>query len=319
MTTSGKMPVTVDTFTRAETDTYIRRYAEKFRAFGKIGHYRNLVPIDKQGVIRMNRDTLYSYGVFDLTSPVTLHKPDSGKRFQSLIVINQDHYVKLVSHEAGDYTLDQQSMGTRYIATLFRTLIDETDPQDAARVNQLQDQITYSQADPGKLELPDWDEGSLKEIRDALLVLASHGSAIMNRFGDVDEVNPIHHLIGTAAGWGGNPPRAAMYATVYPARNDGKTPYVLSFSAVPVDGFWSITVYNKEGFIAPNEQGIYVVNDRTAKPNADGSITVHFGGDPHAPNYMPIMAGWNYTLRLYRPRPEILDGAWKFPEVVPAK
>ena len=31
-------------------------------------------------------------------------------------------------------------------------------------------------------------------------------------------------------------------------------------------------------------------------------------------NYLPIMPGWNYTLRLYRPRKEILDGTWKFPD-----
>jgi hypothetical protein len=45
------------------------------------------------------------------------------------------------------------------------------------------------------------------------------------------------------------------------------------------------------------------------------SITVQFGGcDGKIPNCLPIMPGWNYTVRLYRPRPEILNGTWKFPE-----
>ena len=135
--TSGGEPVTTNNFIRAETDTYFCTYAEKFDGFGKIGHFRSLVPIDKQGVIRMNRDTLYSYGIFDLTTPITILKPDPGERFQSMIVINQDHYVKLVSHEAGSYMLNQERMGTRYVAVIFRTLINEADPNDNARANQL--------------------------------------------------------------------------------------------------------------------------------------------------------------------------------------
>ena len=67
-------------------------------------------------------------------------------------------------------------------------------------------------------------------------------------------------------------------------------------------------------------QGIYEapenaisVNNVTAKKDADGAVTVHFGGDPAQPNYLRIMPGWNYTVRLYRPRAEVLDGKWAFP------
>ena len=53
----------------------------------------------------------------------------------------------------------------------------------------------------------------------------------------------------------------------------------------------------------------------TAKPNPDGSFTIQFGGcERDVPNCLPIMADWNYTVRLYRPRKEILDGTWTFPE-----
>jgi hypothetical protein len=312
-TPSGKL-VTLGNFIRAETDTYFRRYAEAFDGFGKINHYRALVPIEKQGVIRMNRDTLYSYGIFDLTTSVTIHKPDPEGRFQSMIVINQDHYVKLVSHAAGSYKLDQHHMGTRFIAVIFRTLVNESDPNDLPRVNNLQDQIAFEQPSPGMLELPDWDQASLKTIRDLLLPLVSHMDDMSRRFGDKNEVDPIQHLLGTASSWGGNPPKAALYRIVYPEKNDGRTPYVLTFGKVPVDGFWSITVYNKDGFIEPNDQKIYVMNDRVARPNADGSVTIHFGGDPKVVNYMPIMEGWNYSVRMYRPKEEILSGKWIFPD-----
>ena len=39
--------------------------------------------------------------------------------------------------------------------------------------------------------------------------------------------------------------------------------------------------------------------------------------DPEIPNWLPIMKGWNYTVRLFLPRPEILDCTWKFPEAQP--
>jgi hypothetical protein len=100
------------------------------------------------------------------------------------------------------------------------------------------------------------------------------------------------------------------------AANDGTTPHSLTVGAVPVDGFWSITVYNKDGYYEAPESAISV-NNVTAKKNKDGSVTVHFGGDPKAPNYLRIMPGWNYTVRLYRPRAEILDGSWRFPDAEP--
>lgn len=60
------------------------------------------------------------------------------------------------------------------------------------------------------------------------------------------------------------------------------------------------------------------VNNITATPDPDGSVTVHFGGaTDDRPNCLPIMNGWNYLVRLYQPRPEILDGTWAFPTITP--
>ena len=61
------------------------------------------------------------------------------------------------------------------------------------------------------------------------------------------------------------------------------------------------------------------VKEGKLEKNKDGTTTVHFGGDPKAANSLRIMPGWNYTVRLYRPRAEILDGTWKFPEPTAAK
>ena len=63
----------------------------------------------------------------------------------------------------------------------------------------------------------------------------------------------------------GNPDTAAMYVSGYPKENDGKTPYMLTLQDVPVDGFWSVSVYNKEGFFEKNPQNMYSLNSLTAR------------------------------------------------------
>lgn len=310
--------VTVDNFIRAETDMTLDRYVKQ-GAFGKFLHIRQPTPIDKQDVIRMNRDTLYSMGVFDLTEPVTIVKPDSDGRFQSMLVINQDHSMLPVEHGSGDFTLTQEKVGTRYVFVVFRTFANPNDPEDVKAANALQDRIEVRQKSPGSFEIPEWDEASLKKVRDAINVLAATRSDTTPYFGDKSTLNPLYHLLGTAMGWGGNPPEAAMYDNVNPEKNDGKTPYSVTVKDVPVDGFWSITVYNKDGFMEKNDQDAYSFNNVTAEKNADSSITINFGGGPNAINNLPITPGWNYAVRMYQPRQEIINGSWTFPKAKPVK
>jgi hypothetical protein len=133
-------------------------------------------------------------------------------------------------------------------------------------------------------------------------------------FGSKNEVDPVSHLLGTAFGWGGNPEEAAIYENVTPEKNDGKTPYILTVSEkVPVDGFVSITVYNAKGYMEKNEFNAYSVNNVTAKKNADDTVTINFGGDSTSLNYLPITPGWNYIVRMYKPKKQIIDGFWAFP------
>src|SRR6516165_8468999 len=105
------VPVTVDNFVRAETDMYMGE-SVKEGGFGKFIHNRTPTEIDKQPVIRMNRDTLYSQAVFDLDAgPVTITLPDAGKRFMSLLIINEDHYALGVSYGGGAHTLSKDMVG----------------------------------------------------------------------------------------------------------------------------------------------------------------------------------------------------------------
>jgi hypothetical protein len=312
------VPVTPDNFNRAESDMYFGGNV-KAGGFGKLHHAREIMSIDKQAVIRANRDTLYSAGIFDLDAgPVTITLPDAGKRFMSMMVIDEDQYVPAVFYGAGTHTLTRKQMGTRYVMVGIRTFVDPANPHDIEQVHALQDGIKVNQANPGAFEVPNWDPISQKKVREDLLTLAATLPDTKRMFGPKGEVDPVRHLIGTATGWGGNPEKDAIYLTVVPSKNDGATIYQMAVKDVPVEAFWSISVYNAEGYFQKNQFDAYTLNNITAKKNADGSVTIQFGGcDGKIPNCLPITAGWNYWVRLYRPRPEILNGSWKFPDAQP--
>lgn len=316
---SKPVPVNVDNFKRVESDLYFSKFV-KDGAFGKFVHAREPVPVEKQDVIRMNRDTLYSDVVVDLDAgPVTITRPDTGGRFMSIQVINEDHYTPTVIYDAGRHTFTRAQIGTRYVLFLARTFVDPEDPADLKAVHALQDALMVKQGGSGKFEVPAWDTAGAARIRNALnaLVAANGGIDSARMFGPADKVDPVQHLLGTAAGWGGNPRDDAYYEGVVVPENDGRTAYRVSVKDVPVDGFWSITLYNKDGYFEKNARGAYSVNNVTAKKSADGSVTVQFGKcDGYEGNCLPITPGWNYLVRLYRPRKEILDSTWTFPKAV---
>jgi hypothetical protein len=317
---SNSVPVTADNFIRAETD---KTFADigKQGGFGKFLHFRTLSPIDNHTVQRANRDTLYSVGVFDLDAgAVTISLPDAGSRFMTMIVIDEDHYVFTVVYGTGSYTLSREQIGTRCALAAIRTLVDPNDPKDVVEVNALQDAIKVEQpGGPGRFEVPNWDQASQKRVRDALVVLGETIPDWRHAAGRRNEVDSVRHLIVTATGWGLNPDKDAIYLNVTPSKNDGATIHKLIVKDVPVDGFWSISLYNAQGHFEPNNLNAYTLNNITAKKGDNGSVAVQFGGcDGRVPNCLPIVAGWNYMVRLYRPRPEILNGTWKFPEAQPA-
>lgn len=313
---SGKpIPVTPDNFVRAETDLYFGGIV-KDGGLGKFFHRREPTSIDNQTVIRMNRDTLYSAAVFDLEAgPVTVTLPNAGNRFMSMQVFDEDQYTRGVIYKSGSTTFNIKGMGTRYMALAVRTLVDPNDSKDVKEAHALQDAIRVIQKSPGKFEVPNWDQASQKKVRDALLVLGSTLTDSKGMFGTKELVNPVRRLIGAAMAWGGNPEKDAMYLTVTPPNNDNTNPRKITVKNVPVDGFWSISVYNAQGYFEKNPYNAYSVNNITGQKAADGAITVQFGGcDGKIPNCLPITKGWNYIVRLYRPRAEILRGDWKFPE-----
>jgi hypothetical protein len=304
-------------FVRAESDRYFDDLLERSGGVNRWHHTREPAPVDHQPVVRMNRDTLYSSVIVDVSAGAELTVPEAGGRYQTAMVVDHDHYIAHVFDRPGRYDLDPGELGTSHVAIAARTFVDPADPADVAEVHALQDGLHIAARSAGVPVHPDWDRDSLDATRGLLMRLAAGLPDTNGAFGSRHETDPIKHLLGTAAGWGGLPAAQATYVGVSPGLPTGH--YTLTVPAdVPVRGFWSVSVYNADGYFEPNETGRYSINSVTSQRDPDGTATIHLGGDASLPNAIPLPEGWNYTVRLYRPGPEILDGSWMFPAITKA-
>ncbi|MEM9256505.1 MAG: DUF1214 domain-containing protein [Pseudomonadota bacterium] len=119
-------------------------------------------------------------------------------------------------------------------------------------------------------------------------------------------------------------PERALYPTLT-VDSDGEEllgcrAYTATFKDVPVRAFWSLTVYETDSKqFVPNPQQLYRISNKTAVQAADGSVTIHLGGDPDADNYLPLpadCAAWYTMIRFYEPEQPLLDGSWPTPQIV---
>jgi len=154
---------------------------------------------------------------------------------------------------------------------------------------------------------------SEKKVRDALLVLGPTIPDHKSMFGGRTEVDPVRHMIGSAIALGRPSfPEKAPLSQNHAGQQRRRRPLPISTSRnVPVDGFWSITVYNAKGYLEPDQYNAYSLNNitarktQTARSRQSAAATARF-------RMLPTMAGWNTCAVLSRAR-EKLSGTWKFP------
>ena len=141
----------------------------------------------------------------------------------------------------------------------------------------------------------------------------------------------LQRALVTAIGLGANRPQDAVYPTSEMDAEgkpyDGSNKYVMHFNKgemPPVDGFWSLTMYNAEYFFVANPLNRYTLSARNdLKKNADGSVDLYLQNENPGPekqsNWLPAPAGkFIPMLRLYWPKetpPSIIDGTWEIPAV----
>ncbi|MBV1897183.1 MAG: DUF1214 domain-containing protein [Rhodobacteraceae bacterium] len=312
--------VNTDNFVRADTSGQFDRMLKMTGGINKIANFREPTPLDKQSVIRMNRDTLYSFAIVDISKGAKLTLPDADGRYMSAMIVNQDEYINKVYYEAGTHDLTVKKFDTPYVLVAVRTLVDSSDPADIKQANDLQDKIVIDAVSAEPYTHPVYDEKTYKEVLALIIGLSKFMPDSKATFGPKDKVDAIRHMMGAAFGWGGLPTEDAYYVPVEPNLPVGS--YSIEVPKdVPVKAFWSVSVYNKDGYFQKNAENSYNINSTSGTANADGSMTVNLGGceDTTRINCVPLTVGWNYTVRMYRPEQAIIDGKWVFPSVGKSK
>lgn len=311
---SSATTVNAMNYVRAKTALQFDKYYARAGGINRFGHTRDVVTIDNRSSRRLNRDTLYSVAIVDISKGAVLEMPDAGDRYMSVQVVNEDGYTNAVFHGGGRYDLTMEQFDTPFVWLLTRTLVSTSAPQDREIVHGLQDQMRINSASNRPYSHQEYDSVSYDTTTHHLVELGKGLTDNSKSAGAREEVDPIKQLITAAFGFGTLPENESFLIIGQPdLPSDGA--YILDVKAVPVDGFWSLAMYDKEGYFRANKYDSYGFSDQSATKNANGSITLHFGGDPQSVNYIPLTDGWNYVVRLYRPREEILDGSWKFPQL----
>ena len=309
--------VTDENYALAETQVIFTDYVQKIaKATGTDGvgvfihNKKGADPKDKT-VMRINFDTIYSFIVLDLKEPATLVMPETDGRYQSAWFITEEHFNPMSLSKAGTYTITQEEMGSRYIMIVVRTQANVENPKDMAIANVLQKKLEIHQKDKGSYKASDsWNMNEIMAMRTKYQNIVQDKNLTTDSFfGPKGERSLELQNAGTSFGWGGFTKEQAAYPAYFPTST---APQTLTLKDVPVHAFWSITVYDKGGY---PQTDTYNINSQFAKKNVDGSITIHFGGDTKADNYMETFEGWSFILRMYQPKKTYLDGSWKKPEL----
>ena len=312
------VPVTPETYIRAETDRNFQNFLGLTGGVNRFFHIRKPTPLDKQPVIRMNLDTLYSGAVVDTSKGATITLPEvPAGRFISAQVIDNDHYCPATFYEAGTHRIESD---TRYAAVVVRIQVfDPKDPAEVELVNALQDRLVLEAGSAEPLPPSKWEPKSLQALTDRYNEEAKAlggFKGLMGRRGKVDEAR--RHLVA-AAGWGLNPDEDATYF-MYAGEHDPAKGYTATYEVPENHAFWSITVYGADGYMKSENA---ILNSSSVKLNGDRkTFTVHFGskelcGD--VTNRLDVTPGWNFVMRVYRPGPSILDGSYVLPAAKPLK
>ena len=313
--------VTDDNYALAETQIIFADYVKKIAAatgtngVGVFMHNKAGADPKDRTVMRINFDTLYSFAVVDLAEDATLTMPETDGRYQSAWIISEEHYNPMAFTSPGAHLLTEENVGTAYVMIAMRTQANTADPADLANANALQEKITLEQKDRGSyVASHHWNMDEVLAMRAKYVAIVEKENMKADvMFGKKEDVPLKEHNAGTAFGWGGFTPEQAVYPNYLP---DSTAHQTLTLEDVPANAFWSITIYDGEGY----PQGdIYNINSQFAVANEDGSVKINFGGDKNATNYMDIFEDWNFILRIYEPTDAYFNGEWVRPELVLAE
>lgn len=295
------VPVTLENYETAESDLAFNNIS-KFGGTNEFLHFPvEAFDLDNQTVVRMNRDTIYSGAIVNTSEGATLTLPETDGRYISAMVVQNDHYIDQVFKTPGEHVIKSD---TDYVMVAVRIRANINDPDDGNKIRALQQATSISAGAEEPHVMPDYDMEQLVAVRDELAAEAAEMGSLANMQGARGAVDPRMHLLGTAAGWGLLPDVNAQYMSY--GQEDGDGCFTATYSVPPLNppGFFSITMYDRDGWIFSDRA---ILNDQNIVFNENGTFDAFFGDcGADAKNNLPIVDGWNILLRVYEPRLEEL-------------
>jgi hypothetical protein len=305
-------PILVDesNFTVAETDLYMVNHSKDY-AVNTFRHSRQMSDVDNQFVVRENQDVMYSHAVVDISEGATLVNPEWDV-YSIIQVIDENQYTIGVVYpgESKTFTTDDVALGNHLFLNM-RTGVRTLDSLGYAEAHEHQDNVKILANSSKPYKAKGFDTKTLDETRTRLKSRMAEATKPEFYFGNKEEVDSLQFLIASAVGIFGLPVADAAYLnTIQPSEEIQKGQCAsLTLPVPPIQfdkgGFFSVTTYNKEGWIATDN---FALNNRQAQANEDGSYTFHFNC-PEKFNNIDVVEGWSILIRLYRPESKeaILD------------
>jgi hypothetical protein len=300
--------VTRENYPTVETSRQFVTQIKNSGGINKLNHFDGLAKLDHQPIIRLNQDTVYSMGVVDVSKGATITVPDAGDRFISTTFLDADHYVHAAKYGGGTYKFPQD---TDYAYVLVRIGSETGSAEEDADIAKLQKQIVINANSAKPFPAINYDQASFDTTHKELLAEFMTGKHDPKTFFNVKGVvNEKARQVGSAIGWAGGQMIDNIWS-MYPDSTDFSCQSTTFENPKNEGGFWSITVYNKNGFLFAENN----VNSYRAKLNDDGTYTVRFGCEGRD-NNIDTKTGnntgtWNAILRAYRPSKLVQSGKWE--------
>ncbi|TWT84342.1 hypothetical protein CA13_58190 [Planctomycetes bacterium CA13] len=327
---SPTIPVDESNFVESMSDIYFGQVVDAVGT-NVIQHNRATANIKSQGIIRENRDTLYSKVVIDARGGFRLTLPAAGKTYMAALILNYNTGLVREARDQGDVgtymahsdrprviEITREAAGTDFVYILFRTQTDNSAEGNAAGA-KLQDAIKLEiHGDPKDWKPQNFDTKQRDKLADLykshLAEYVARGAhfgyqedSVVKEGGEKAADVRRHYA---AFGWGGQLERYATYLTTPVIKGKDGTAVTLKVTPFKVredlNGFWSYTVYDAGGWIATENN---IINNESAVLNPDGTLTLRLGTKEDCgtdANRMDLpKGGFTIVTRIYNTAKEI--------------
>lgn len=337
----------IEKFPYQDTHDYAMKYTAGDPANFNVwvlGEQPVLVKAGQDKVVRMNNDTFYKMAFLLLgDGPVVLGSSESsaGRFYSFQLMDDRNANYRNVIHPVGLYTLyhgekpaDIQGEAIEVPSNLSVVIVrvevkDKNNAADVGSAEEIFRGITIDGPKVAAVPTLDLLSGFSAEVKTAALKMIDETFASVPFTSTIvgpgqepgKDVPYLNFAAGTKGGWGGPDPSHSAYDVIFTddegdVLDGSKGTYTITTSEPDVAAFWSITVYDTErgGFLHPNEDDRYHINNTAAKKNEDGMIVFTFKQScaDEDVNCLEVPAGpFDLTARYYLPSDAIISGEWK--------